>query len=193
MKNNLNRRSFITKMAAGVTGGFLLGIPGIALGNDLNMPGKNILTEGDLDEMILIPSGSFLKGTTEKQVQKLASRFGYHSSWLSHESPQQKINLPDYKIDKYPVTNKQYYEYCLETGHTTHKHWIDSKPADEILTHPVSYVNKEDAMAYAKWDGKRLPTEAEWEKAATWRQGIKYKYPSGIAPTCCLKITAFDK
>ena len=72
--------------------------------------------------MILIPAGTFLKGTPTEQARALAAEYGYHESWITCESPQQEIHLPAYRIDQYPVTNAQYQIFCKETGHPLPRH-----------------------------------------------------------------------
>ena len=94
----MKRRNFMRRMLAGAGGGLLLGLPGISRACSR--------TTGPAG-MILIPAGEFLMGTTSEQVQKLAAEYGYHPSWLESEAPQREVNLPDYSIVKYPVSNKQ--------------------------------------------------------------------------------------
>jgi len=172
------------RIFAGASGGLLLGLPGIS---------RACSRTKDPEDMILIPAGNFLMGTTIDQVQKLAAEYGYHPSWLENEAPQEEINLPDYRIDTYPVTNSQYHEFCMETGHAFPKHWKDSAPGAEILNHPVCHVNQEDAMAYAKWAGKRLPTEAEWEKAARGTDGRLFPWGDAFrAEACCWNRSGVD-
>lgn len=93
------------------------------------------------------------------------------------------VKIDSFLIDKYPVTNAQYYEFMINTGYrpsdTTNylRHWKSGiyRPGQE--RYPVVYISYEDAVAYAKWAGKRLPTEAEWQLAA---QGLdKRKWPWG--------------
>jgi len=172
----MKRRNFIGRILAATGGGVLLGLPGIS---------RACSRTKDPADMILIPAGKFLMGTTAEQVRELAAEYGYHPSWLESEVPQKEINLPDYTIDRYPVTNRQYHEFCQETGHTSPKHWMDAVPGTEILNHPVCSVNQEDAMAYAEWIGKRLPTEAEWEKAARGTDGRLFPWGDKFDPEAC--------
>src|SRR5262249_3157990 len=86
-------------------------------------------------------------------------------------------------IDKYEVTNRQFRRFVEETGYKKPISWLDQGYPAGRDDFPVTGVNYEDARAYARWIGKRLPTEAEWEKAARgsdgrlwvwgnrWRQG----------------------
>jgi len=82
-----------------------------------------------------------------------------------------------YYIDKYEVTNAQYGKFMQATGHKKPKYWDDSKYNQ--TNQPVVGVNWHDAAAFAKWAGKRLPTEAEWEKAAGGEDGRKYPWGDG--------------
>ena len=127
-------------------------------------------------EMVLIPAGEFLMGSTT----------GY-----SNEEPVHSVYLDAFYMDKYPVTNAQYKEF-IDANPMWHKENISAKyhnglyPSNwnrnnyppQKADHPVVYVSWYAAMAYAQWAGKRLPTEAEWEKAA--RGGlVGKKYPWG--------------
>ena len=116
--------------------------------------------------MILIPAGEFIMGD---------------DNHLSEEKPAHKVTLPDYYIDKFEVTNEQYQKFCKATNRKLPAvPWWDesylSKP-----NMPVVGVSFADADAYAKWVGKRLPSEAEWEKAASWGPtgGQKRMWPWG--------------
>ncbi len=175
MADELKRRTFIAKTLAGVAGGLIFGLPGISFAKARHNP----------DEMVLIPAGDFLMGTTDEQVKKLAMEYGYHFSWIGSEAPQRVVNLPGYWVDKYPVTNEQYFKFTMETGYHKPIHWESTKPPAQLLNHPVCNVNLDDARAYAKWAGKRLPTEAEWEKAARGTDGRLFPWGNEFNPKAC--------
>ncbi len=111
--------------------------------------------------MVLVQAGEFVMGDDE------GSR---------DEHPQHKVLLNSYWIDKYPVTNADYKAFTDATGHRTPAHWGDGIYPAEKADHPVTNVSWNDAMAYATWAGKRLPTEAEWEKAARGTMGQVYSW-----------------
>jgi formylglycine-generating enzyme required for sulfatase activity len=93
------------------------------------------------------------------------------------EKPPHKVYLDAYYIDRHPVTNAEYKKFVEATGYRAPEHWKNGQIPKGKENHPVNYVSWDDANAYAKWVGKRLPTEAEWEKAA--RGTDKRKYPWG--------------
>jgi formylglycine-generating enzyme required for sulfatase activity len=183
MAEKMRRRTFLSTTLAGTAGGILLGpLVGTPAGCSSGGYGSGL---PDGEGMILIPAGTFLMGTTFEQARALAAEYGYHESWITCESPQQEIHLPDYRIDQYPVTNEQYYRFCQQTGHQAPMHWNRGIPADDIMEHPVSGINQASAMAYAEWAGKRLPTEAEWEKAARGRDGRLFPWGNKFEPEAC--------
>ena len=99
--------------------------------------------------MILIPAGSFLMGSDEFDM----------------EAPPHVVDVDPFEIDRYPVTVAAYAEFVDATGHPAPEEWIGGPPLDR-LDHPAARVSWFDATAFATWAGKRLPGEAEWEKAA---------------------------
>ncbi len=137
------------------------------------------------DTMVVIPGGPFLMGTAEAQARRLAKRYGHHASWLDGEMPQRTVDLPDFAIDRYPVTNRQFAAFCNATGHAPRPHWGGTEPPEALLDHPVVHVNKADAEAYAHWAGKRLPSEAEWEKAARGTDGRLYPWGNEFHVEAC--------
>ena len=133
---------------------------------------ESLLTKAqwqELDSAVLIPAGKFLMGTDLKNADA-ASR------------PQHPINLNAYRIDKYLVTNAQYARFIAATGHRAPSDWKSGKVQQGTLLHPVTLVNWYDAVAYAKWVGKRLPTEAEWEKAARGTDGRRWPWGNNMDP-----------
>ena len=114
----------------------------------MSAKGSKIASDGK--EMILIPAGPFVMGSDE---------FG-------PETPPRVVTLEAYCIDKYPVTNEEYKRFIDATGHRQPPQWAGVQYPDGEGDHAVHYVSWHDAKAYAAWASKRLPTEAEWEKAA---------------------------
>lgn len=137
------------------------------------------------DGMILIPAGPFIMGTAERDVAALARKAGYHPSWFSGETPRREVDLPAYRIDRYPVTNARFAEFCKATGYAPPRHWGGATPPASLLDHPVVCVNRTDCLAYCRWAGKRLPSEAEWEKAARGAKGLVYPWGNEFTPGAC--------
>lgn len=122
-----------------------------------------------LGEMVSIPAGKFQMGTDLKNAD-------------APSRPQHAVSLDGYQIDKYLVTNAQYARFVAATGHRTPSDWKDGKIQQGTLLHPVTMVNWFDASAYAKWAGKRLPTEAEWEKAARGTDARRWPWGNEMDP-----------
>jgi formylglycine-generating enzyme required for sulfatase activity len=160
-------------------------------------------------DMVKVPKGPFLYG--EKRVREVIDY--------------------DYWIDKFPVTNEKYRMFILADGYGTQAYWSEegwkwktenniagpgywNDPTWNKADYPVVGVSYYEAEAYAKWAGKRLPTEREWEKAARGEDGREYpwgdefdkgkcnsteaglghttpvtQYPNGVSPYGCYDMT----
>lgn len=121
------------------------------------------------DDMAYIPSGWFLMGSSEQD-----GRIGFEIG--VDELPKQKVKLPAFYIDLYEVTEAEYYQFLLATGKRKYPgYWKEAGRADQYPDgyerYPVSDVDWFDAVEYCRWAGKRLPTEAEWEKTARGTDG----------------------
>ncbi|HJQ84087.1 MAG TPA: ergothioneine biosynthesis protein EgtB [Candidatus Binatia bacterium] len=169
-------------------------------------PGRRIEPKGSavgLDvEWAVIPGGPFVMGTDDRG-------FAY-----DNERPAHLVDLPRYRIALAPVTNAQYLQFVLDGGYRRRELWTDEgwlwrtrsgveEPAQWVRLadgtrceqafgrvwrlvddRPVVHVSWYEASAYARWAGKRLPTEAEWEKAAAWdlETRVARRYPWGDMP-----------
>jgi serine/threonine-protein kinase len=134
-------------------------------------PSSTIINSKDGAEMILIPAGEFLMGTSDEQIEELLRQFpSWKRKWFANEQPQHRVTVDDFYIDKYPVTNAQFEQFVKTTDYKAEGDWRKyfTKGKEK---HPVVCVPWNDANTYCKWAGKRLPTEAEWEKAARGADG----------------------
>jgi len=123
----------------------------------------------ELDSMITIPAGSFIMGTSADRTD-------------AQDHPQHKVGLGAYRIDKYAVTNAQYARFVAATGHRPPSSWKNGRIPDGELLRPVTLVDWYDARDYAKWAGKRLPTEAEFEKAGRGTDGRRWPWGNAMDP-----------
>jgi iron(II)-dependent oxidoreductase len=101
------------------------------------------------------------------------------------------VHVEDFYMDRYPVTNREYFEFMKATGYNPAnranflKHWNGAIFPDSLADHPVVWVSPEDATAYAMWKGKRLPTESEWQYAAQGRDRRKWPWGNLFDSTAC--------
>lgn len=146
------------------------------------------------EHMILVPEGTFLMGSTREDIDKLLGLDrNIEIDRLDNEFPQREVYLNAYRIDKYPVTNAPYKQFIESGGYEQKAFWSDagwqyivqtnpleSNELDGVLQGepdcPVVNISWYEAEAFAKWAGKRLPTEAEWEKAARGTDGRSYPW-----------------
>lgn len=120
------------------------------------------------EEMVFIPAGEFILGTDDKE----------HYAYF----PARKMDLPAFWIDKYEVTNMEFLNFSIDNNYQAEgikegQDWHIFFSTTDKANVPVVFVTFNDAEAYCKAEGRRLPTEYEWEKAARGTEG--YKYPWG--------------
>ncbi len=127
-------------------------------------------------DMVFVPAGEFLMGSSDWDPIHL------------EQFPQHTVYLDAFWIDKTEVTNAQY-QRCVSTGVCGQSRNVNSSNLN-AGDQPVAGVSWHDAAAYCGWIGRRLPTEAEWEKAARGTDGRIYPWGNG-EPTCSLANYSF--
>ncbi|MBI5410626.1 MAG: formylglycine-generating enzyme family protein [Nitrospirae bacterium] len=113
--------------------------------------------------MALVPAGEFLMGSNDGE---------------SDAQPAHPVSLDAFWLDRYEVTTARYAEFLKVSQRDQPAEWDKVLPSHGKK--PVIGVNWEDAEAYCTWAGKRLPTEAEWEKAARGTEGRKYPWGDAV-------------
>ncbi len=156
---------------------------------------------GGLEEDVLVPAGAFMMGTDDR-------------AWAyDNERPAHLVEVPAFRMDVAAVTSGQYLRFIEDGGYRRRELWTDDgwrwcqheraeaprhwrrearrwsqvvfgRPMPLDPGRPVVHVSWYEADAYARWAGKRLPTESEWEKAAAWDvgHGVSRVYPWGHEP-----------
>ena len=122
--------------------------------------------------LIRIPAGEFQMGSVKSRDKDAQE----------DELPQHPVYIPEFCIGRYPVTNDQYQAFVQATGHGAPDHWKDGRMPHDKQNHPVVNVSWRNAVAFCDWLSRetkqpfRLPTEAEWEKAARGTDGRIYPW-----------------
>ena len=164
---------------------------------------------GTRHEMVMVPAGEFTMGSTDAAIIRLLTAHpSWRREWFVGEQPAHPVYLSAYYIDKHEVTNAHYAAFLNEIGGNTDGdgHVLINLEGDEVriekvgerfkLTdpefadHPVVYVSWHGAAAYCAWSAGRLPTEAEWEKAARGADKRPYPWGSEAADTTRLNFGA---
>ena len=140
----------------------------------------------DGGEMVYVPAGEFLMGSSDAQIAALIKSLPFtlpdFLKWVFEaDGPQRKVYLDGYWIYKCEVTVAQYRKFCQATGRE-----MPEAPAWGWQNdHPMVNVTWQEAADYAKWASVSLPTEAQWEKAARGTDGRSYPWGNGWDATRC--------
>jgi formylglycine-generating enzyme required for sulfatase activity len=154
-------------------------------------------------EMVLIEAGWFEMGSTKEQMDaayQLGKKYNKDTkrAWFKSEKPQHRVWVDAYYIDKTEVTNREYRQFMEASGYERKEYWSAegwkfiqqkkiteprywSNPEFNQPNQPVIGISWYEAEAYASWAGKKLPTEAQWEKAARGNDKRKYAWGNEAA------------
>ncbi|MGC1377225.1 MAG: formylglycine-generating enzyme family protein [Anaerolineales bacterium] len=143
-----------------------------------------------LDKMVLIPAGAFSMGNSLDQAMAECKKFrdDCQPEWFAVEAPVHTVNVPAFYMDVYEVVNANY-RACVTAGKCTPPRLNDSAKHPgyfqdaQYNNFPVIDVNWDQARTYCEWRKARLPTEAEWEKAARGTEGRTYPWGEGVDTT----------
>jgi len=150
-------------------------VPGLSV--DVEVALLRYLEEhGDLNElatvldrsMVEIDAGWFLMGNSAGRLD---------------ERPERQVYLDGFRIDRYEVTNLQYASFVAAEHIPQPPYWADGAFPDRAATHPVVGVSWRQADQYCSWAGKRLPTEAEWERSCRGSSGLEYPWGDDWEPS----------
>lgn len=123
----------------------------------------------DVEWMISIPAGVFTMGSDDPRTNE-------------QNKPAHQVRTHAYRIDKFPVTQAQYARFVASGKYRPPLNWKDGHIPRGLELHPVTMVSWYNARDYCEWAGKRLPTEAEWEKAARGTDGRSWPWGSAMHP-----------
>jgi serine/threonine-protein kinase len=138
-------------------------------------------------------------GTDESQISRLVACYGREAVTYRREVPRHQVDVDSFYAAIHPVTNREYKVFVDATGHRapflddptcTPYNWVDRMYPHDKEDHPVVLITWEDAAAYCRWVGVRLPTEAEWEWMA--RGPDERTFPWGSIWDAALAVVETD-
>lgn len=134
---------------------------------------------GAEDGMTFVPGGVYQRGRTHALPD---DGLKWYPEVMKDDRPVKAIRVDAFYMDTHEVTNLQYAAFVQATKHRAPFHWPKGAVPEGKEKFPVVNVSWEDAAAYARWAGKRLPTEAEWEHAARGKaEGLTYPWGNAKA------------
>jgi len=127
--------------------------------------------------MVYIPAGEFMRGTDPSKEKNFPNTYGFLEEPYEDEQPRKKIYVDGFYIDKYEVTIGQYSKFIKATNRKPPVEWVKMKlDIHRFRRYPANYVTWADALAYAAWADKKLPSELQWEKTARGTDGRIYPW-----------------
>lgn len=161
----------------------------IQLFDDAELLDENIVNlKAGTPRLISEPNRSDISGSTTNMKRIPGGNFKFHATHGDEFIPyptdgiDSTFAMNSFMMDEHPVTNEEFYEFIKTTSYSPVdtnnflRHWKNGKPAKGEERYPVVYVALEDAQAFAKWAGKRLPTEIEWQYAAQTPAGNEWPW-----------------
>jgi len=159
--------------------------------------------------MVFVPEGRFYMGASLGKIRRFLTPFYqppdhilltgeaernllFDMLGFNSEIPEHLASTRAFYIDRTEVTNLQYGKFVDEIGHAPPLAWQGGTFPKGEENRPVTGVSYEDALTYAKWAGKRLPTEAEWEKAARGVEGRLYPWGNVYNQDACHHMRPYD-
>lgn len=144
------------------------------------------VSPNDGKEMILVPAGEFVMGTDKTDPEKTHLKIGTVKPLYLDQQPERRLHLDAFYIDRFEVTNREYDKFVRATKFSeVPTHWKDRVVPAGLEDHPVTNITWREALSFALWAGKTLPTESQWEKAARGTEGRLYPwgndYQKGMA------------